>query len=125
LRFSPGICYTQWLLRAAKHWNLQAQYNLALCYDEGFGVEKDIGDALEWATIAATHGYTTAESLCEIITTENNLTASTLAEAKERAEKFTNSHDKPAPPIRQWPDAIDLNLLNGDRHLRATNESGR
>ena len=33
-----------------------AQNNLAMCYKEGLGVEKDLAKALEWAIKAADNG---------------------------------------------------------------------
>jgi TPR repeat protein len=33
-----------------------AQNNLAMCYKEGFGVEKDLAKALEWAVKAVDNG---------------------------------------------------------------------
>lgn len=40
-----------------------AQFNLAMCYAEGKGVDKDPGRAFTWARKAADQGYAPAQSM--------------------------------------------------------------
>lgn len=42
-----------WLLQSAKQNHSQAQYRLAMCYENGIGVEKDYAKAFIWYRISA------------------------------------------------------------------------
>ena len=43
----------RWYEKAAEQGYLDAQYNLAIMYDNGFGVSKDRGKAVKWYRKAA------------------------------------------------------------------------
>ena len=51
----------EWYTKAAEQGYADAQFNLALCYDDGEGVEKDPAKAVEWYTKAAEQGYAQAQ----------------------------------------------------------------
>jgi tetratricopeptide (TPR) repeat protein len=44
-------------LAAAEQGNAEAQFNLGLCYENGWGIGKDIEKAMEWYTKSAQQGY--------------------------------------------------------------------
>jgi len=47
-----------------KEGHSSAQYNLAVCYENGTGVEKDEQEAVEWYKKAAEQGYASAQFKC-------------------------------------------------------------
>ena len=49
------------LTRSAKSGDAEAQYNLAVLYEEGQGVTKDFGKALSWYHLAAKQGHVEAQ----------------------------------------------------------------
>ena len=51
----------QWRKKSAKHGNADAQYDLALCYENGEGVEQNSEKAVEWYTKAAEQGHDKAQ----------------------------------------------------------------
>ena len=42
--------------------DVNAQFNLGLCYENGYGVEQDLGRAVEWFEKAAAQGHTKAQN---------------------------------------------------------------
>jgi TPR repeat protein len=55
-----GKIYKDYLKRAAKKGHIGAQYELGICYFNGFGVEKNDIKAIEWAQKAAAEGHSLA-----------------------------------------------------------------
>ena len=51
----------KWFLKAAEQGDADAQYNLALMYENGEGVKKDYKEAVRWYTKAAEQGYASAQ----------------------------------------------------------------
>ena len=49
------------LKKAAEQGHADAQCNLGVCYEKGYGVEKDLKQAVEWWTKAAEQGHVTAQ----------------------------------------------------------------
>ena len=60
----PGFANLKKDLRKAKKGDAQAQYNVALCYEKGEGVEQDHTQAAHWYTKAAEQGH--AEAQCNL-----------------------------------------------------------
>ncbi len=52
---------TYWWLKAAQQGVVAAQYNLAMCYDNGQGVTRDYYEANKWYRKAAENGYSEAQ----------------------------------------------------------------
>ena len=50
------------LIRLAEQGNEQGQYELGKCYEEGFGVEKDMAEAVKWYRKAAAQGEPNAKA---------------------------------------------------------------
>ena len=50
-----------WFQKAAAQNNQYAQYNLALCYENGIGVDKDPAEAVKWYQKAANQGNAKAK----------------------------------------------------------------
>lgn len=50
------------LRKAAEHGDKEAQYNLAICYNDGTGIAKDETEALGWLHKAAEQGYAEAQN---------------------------------------------------------------
>jgi Sel1 repeat len=48
-------------LDAAEHGNVEAQFILGMCYEEGKGVPRDYAEAVKWFHRAADHGHAAAE----------------------------------------------------------------
>ena len=45
-----------WFRKAASQGDVDAQYLLGMCYEEGLGVQADRGEAYEWYARAAAQG---------------------------------------------------------------------
>ena len=54
----------EWYQKATEQGHASVQYNLALCYENGTGVEKDEQKAVEWYQKAAEQGYASAQFKC-------------------------------------------------------------
>lgn len=54
------VQYSSQLLRTANSGNAKAQYNLALCYEEGLGIEIDYDKAYQWYAKSDKNGYAEA-----------------------------------------------------------------
>ena len=50
-----------WLKKAATKGNVDAQYNLAICYENGVGTKKDYTQAAKWYNKAVAQGHTDAK----------------------------------------------------------------
>jgi len=50
-----------WFRKAAEQGYAKAQYNLGLCYKNGWGVRKNITEAKKWFRKAAEQGLETAQ----------------------------------------------------------------
>ena len=57
----PGFANFKKDLRKAKKGNAQAQYNVALCYEKGEEIEKNLALAIQWYTKAAEQGHAPAQ----------------------------------------------------------------
>ena len=51
----------KWYRKAAEQGNATAQYNIGVCYDNGYGVTKDYAEAVKWYRKAAAQGYDSAK----------------------------------------------------------------
>lgn len=49
------------LLKLAKQGDADGQFELALCYEDGKGVEQNFGEAIKWYRLAAEQGNTDAQ----------------------------------------------------------------
>lgn len=49
------------LKNKAEQGNAEAQYNLAVCYDSEYGVEKNVEEAVKWYRKSAEQGYARAQ----------------------------------------------------------------
>lgn len=58
----------EWYTLAAKQGFAIAQHNLAVCYEKGQGVEKDINKAIEWYKKAAQQGFESAKERFDELT---------------------------------------------------------
>ena len=61
----PGFANFKKDLRKAKKGDAQAQYNVALCYENGEEIEKDLVLAIQWYTKAAEQGHEPAKDGAE------------------------------------------------------------
>ena len=52
----------KWYRAAAEQGDATAQFNLALCYEKGIGVEQDAADAVKWYRAAAEQGDAAAQN---------------------------------------------------------------
>ena len=52
----------EWYTKAAEQGNSDAQHNLAVCYENGEGVEMDEEEAVEWYQKAAEQGHSDAQT---------------------------------------------------------------
>lgn len=57
----------KWYTKAAEQGSVLSQFNLAACYEEGQGVEKDIRKAIYWYNEAAKQGSRSALKKLEIL----------------------------------------------------------
>ena len=55
----------EWFRKAAEQGNDVAQYNLAMCYERGEGVVKDLAEAVKWYRKAAEQGNDVAQVILE------------------------------------------------------------
>ena len=72
----------KWFRKAAEQGIAVAQYNLAVCYYNGFGVEKDYTETVKWSRKAAEQGNDLAQGLLgECYETGRGMKREDLAEA--------------------------------------------
>lgn len=57
----------EWFRKAAEQGNDVAQYNLAMCYERGEGVVKDLAEAVKWYRKAAEQGYAGAKAMLKAL----------------------------------------------------------
>ena len=76
-----------------------------MCYAAGFGVSKDIVESYKWATLAASHNYTNAVFIFDILSKKPGITPKQIAEANRRADEFAKTNSFHFPAI-QPPDII-------------------
>ena len=62
----------KWYLQAAENGNMNAQYNVGICYEYGKGVEIDLDKAIEWYTKAADLGHEKAKKALEELQSQNS-----------------------------------------------------
>ena len=55
----------EYYLKAAKQGDAEAQYNLGVCYRNGYGVEKNPAEAVKWLRKAADQGDAQAQAILE------------------------------------------------------------
>lgn len=53
----------EYYLKAARQGDAEAQYNLGVCYRKGYGVEKDLTEAVKWLRKAADQGFAEAQDM--------------------------------------------------------------
>lgn len=75
----------------AEQGNPDAQFNLGVMYDEGYGVEKDQFKAVEWYTKAANQGYAKAQSNLGFMYAQGK---GTPLDYKKATEWFTKAADQ-------------------------------
>lgn len=56
-----------WFLKAAQDGHGKAQFYLAACYDNGLGIEQNLGEAMKWYKLAAQQGETEAQTRLEYL----------------------------------------------------------
>ena len=62
-----------WLNKSAKQNNVEAQYNLGVYYERGYGVPKNLDKAKEWYQLAANQGLEQAiEKVQELEKTDSD-----------------------------------------------------
>ena len=79
-----------WWGKAAEKGHPVAQNNLGLMYAQGHGVTQDYVEAHKWFSLASEAGDESAKSGLQIA--ESEMTASQIAEAKELADDWRESH---------------------------------
>jgi TPR repeat protein len=57
-----------WFQKSAAQGNKNAQYSLALCYEHGTGVKKDLSEALSWYRKAAEQNHKQAQARVQVLT---------------------------------------------------------
>ena len=56
-----------WIKKAAEQGDVQAQFNLAICYYNGQGVSKDLKQAIYWYQKAAGQGFVEAKERLKLL----------------------------------------------------------
>ena len=74
---------------SARQGNPAAQYQLALCYEQGEGVGKDLQQAYIWFSLAAAQGD--ANAVGDLNKLENELSPTKIADAQKRAKELHDS----------------------------------
>ena len=113
-----------WLNKSAKQNNVEAQYNLGVYYERGYGVPKNLDKAKEWYQLAANQGLEQAiEKVQELEKTDSD-TDQSLSDATNEDEKenVTNQTTQSEPPeieynLTDWlhqqlPDQYTLQLIS-------------
>ena len=113
-----------WLNKSAKQNNVEAQYNLGVYYERGYGVPKNLDKAKEWYQLAANQGLEQAiEKVQELEKTDSD-TDQSLSDATNEDEKenITNQTTRSEPPeieynLTDWlhqqlPDQYTLQLIS-------------
>lgn len=59
--------YSKELKAKAESGDMAAQYDLAICYQDGSGIRKDEKQAALWFMRAAAHGHTEAKAILEML----------------------------------------------------------
>lgn len=57
----------KWYVIVAEKGDISAQYNLGMCYENGFGVEKDTSSAIKWYKLAAEGGDIDAQFALKLL----------------------------------------------------------
>lgn len=83
------VLAARWFEEAARHGMVTSQYNLALLYKDGFGVEQSPGDAYAWFLIAEANGDSDAGDYAR--TLRPDLTDAQRNEAETFAQSFEPS----------------------------------
>lgn len=94
----------QWFQQGALHGVRDSQFNMALLFQEGFGVDQSTADAYAWFLIAANAGDTDAAGRAAALRRELDADARTAAE--QAARSFTPRPADPAAqgqyPVQPW-----------------------
>ncbi len=113
-----------WLNKSAKQNNVEAQYNLGVYYERGYGVPKNLDKAKEWYQLAANQGLEHAiKKVRELEKTDSDTDQSLSDTANEdEKENVTNQTTQPEPPeieynLTDWlhqqlPDKYTLQLIS-------------
>ncbi len=88
-----------WFEEAAKHGLADSQFNLAVLYENGLGVTRDMKQAFMWLSLAARDGDNEAVRRRDIL--RGKLTAEETAVAEQMVRDW-----KPAPADRGVNDAL-------------------
>lgn len=59
------------LKNKAEQGNAEAQYNLGICYDNGYGIEKNIEEAVKWYRKAVSKAMPKRNIILPFVTTAN------------------------------------------------------
>lgn len=89
-----------YLKRAADKGWAEAQYMLALCYKDGYGVEKDPRETVKWAEKAANQGHVEAQYLIGVCYLEGNGVSEDMQKGDYWLEKAAAKGYKKAKRVR-------------------------
>ena len=94
----------RWFEQGALHGVRDSQFNMALLYQEGFGVPVSLADAYAWFTIAANAGDSDAATRAQALRSE--LAPDSRRQAQDAAAGFTAREGDPAAqglyPAQPW-----------------------
>ena len=68
--FETGLI---WLKKSAKQNNVEAQYNLGIFFEKGYGLQKDLNKAKEWYRLAADQGLESAVEKLKTLEEKQNV----------------------------------------------------
>ena len=96
-----------WFTEAASHNLKDSQFNIALLYERGLGVDQDLGQALFWYSLAARQND--ADAAAKAKTLENTLPRDVAAKVRTRLAGWTPKQDVEAANMvaisnPDWPD---------------------
>ena len=86
-------------MKSALQGNRIAQYNIALCYEKGYGVEKNPAEAARYYRLSAEQGYMKAQCNLGVCYARGFGVAKDLAEAENWLQKAVSQGDKTAVKV--------------------------
>ena len=89
----------KWFMKSALQGNRIAQYNIALCYEKGYGVEKNPAEAARYYRLSAEQGYMKAQCNLGVCYARGFGVAQDWAEAENWLQKAVSQGDKTAVKV--------------------------